>query len=279
MLLAIARRLEHYVILPKRYLTKKITMQKLVLVILTVLSLQLAYAQQPGVQFVNNPYPKTITVSGSAEMEIVPDEIFVNIELKEYQKRGESKKDIEGIKTNFLESCKAVGIADSLISIVAYSGAGPGQSYYHSRKKRKPTDMFASITYQVKFKTSKLMDDLVEKLDDDATANFSISRVSHSKITEFRKQLKIRAIQAAKDKGIYLTEAIGEKLGEAITVNEPDEALTPRFNLGGNALFSNSNYLAIESQTRVDAGEGYSNEVDFKKMKMRFEVSVVFALK
>ena len=42
----------------------------------------------------NNPFPKTITVTGSAEMEISPDEIYVDVVLKEYQKRGEDKKDI-----------------------------------------------------------------------------------------------------------------------------------------------------------------------------------------
>jgi len=56
-------------------------------------------------QTIVNPYPRTITVTGSAEMEIIPDEIYVNIELKEYQKKGEDKKDIETIKKQFLESC------------------------------------------------------------------------------------------------------------------------------------------------------------------------------
>ena len=69
-----------------------------------------------------NPFPKTITVSGSAEMEIIPDEIYVNITLREYQKRGEDKKEIETIKTNFLESCRLAGIPDSLISIYSYTG-------------------------------------------------------------------------------------------------------------------------------------------------------------
>jgi hypothetical protein len=50
-------------------------------------------------------------------MEIIPDEIYVNITLREYQKRGENKKDIETIKTTFLENCKAVGLPDSVISI------------------------------------------------------------------------------------------------------------------------------------------------------------------
>ncbi|MBL0146651.1 MAG: hypothetical protein IPP48_13840 [Chitinophagaceae bacterium] len=35
----------------------------------------------------NNLYPKTITVTGTAEMEIVPDEIYVNVELREVKER------------------------------------------------------------------------------------------------------------------------------------------------------------------------------------------------
>ena len=50
----------------------------------------------------NNPYPKTITVSGSAELEIVPDEIYVQVDLREYEKKGSGKIDLETIKKNFL---------------------------------------------------------------------------------------------------------------------------------------------------------------------------------
>ena len=92
-------------------------------------------AQQPQTFFTNNPFPKTIAVSGSAEMEIVPDEIYVNVELKEYQKRGENKKDIETIKAQFLEACKAAGVPDSLISIVSYAGNNP---YFWKKEKRIP---------------------------------------------------------------------------------------------------------------------------------------------
>ena len=246
-------------------------MKKILIILVVACLFRTAAAQTPPV-FVNNPYPKTISVSGSAEMEVVPDEIYVNVELSEYQKKGDPKKDIETIKTNFLESCKAVGIPDSAISIVSYSG---NNNYYFIRKKKKNTDLFANITYQVKFKSSKLMDDLVEKLDDNATQNFLIVSVSHSRIIEFRRQLKIKAMQAAKEKGIYLTEAVGERLGEAITINEPSE-WQPLF-LDGNAV-SNSNYTnyAVRDES---AEKTATTEVDFKKIKLKFEVSVVFALK
>ena len=251
-------------------------MKKLIIILNFFLFATTLNAQQVQPIFTNNPFPKTINVSGSAEMEIVPDEIYVNVELKEYQKKGENKKGIETIKTQFLEACKAVGIPDSLISIVSYAGNNP----YFWKKRKKDPDLFAGITYQVKFKNSELMDKLVEKLDDDATQGFLIVSTSHSKMTEYRRQLKIAAVKAAKEKGIYLTEAVGEKLGEAIKINEPDEnTLTRTSGLYG----SNQGYNVVArgaSQARL-SNEAFFDEtgIDFKKIKLRFEVDVVFALK
>lgn len=223
-----------------------------------------------------NPYPKTISVSGSAEMEIVPDEIYVQVDLKEYKKKGENKVELEKIKSEFLEKCRSVGIADSLISIASYEGSN--NNYWYWKRRKKDPDMYAGISYQVKFKESKKMDQLIDVLDDEATTNFQIVKASHSKIQEFRKQLKIQAIKAAREKGIYLTEAVDENLGQAVTITEPDESNMA--NLLENNLrisqYSNAAYSFIR-----DGGKMADNTtpVDFKKIKLRYEVQIVFALK
>jgi len=208
-------------------------------------------------------------------MEIIPDEIYVNVELKEYQKKGEDKKDIETIKKQFLESAKSVGIPDSAISIVSFTGDNP----YFWKKRKKDPNLFTSITYQIKFKSSELMDKIVEKLDDDATQSFLIVSTDHSKMTELRRQLKIAAVKAAKEKGIYLTEAVGEKLGEAITIKEPSEFTPPR-PWQENAYLSNTlaNGLVARGRVNFEKSED-SQTIDFKKMKLRYEVEVIFALK
>ncbi len=243
-------------------------MKKLVIQLALLIYCGFVNAQdKPGV----NPYPKTISVSGSADMEIVPDEIYVQVDLKEYKKKGESKIELDKIKTDFLAKCKSIGIADSAISIASYEGAN--YNYWLLRKRKKDPDMYASIAYQLKFRDSKKMDQLVEVLDDEATANFRIIKVSHSKITEYRKQLKIQAIKAAKDKGIYLAEAISEKAGEAVTIIEPDEN---QLDMYENARISQySNTLSGQMQSDDLNGQG----VDFKKIKLRYEVKIVFALR
>ena len=242
---------------------KKIVLLNMLLAICILLNAQS--------QMISNPYPKTINVTGSAEMDIVPDEIFVQADLREYKKKGGDKLELETIKANFLAVCKSIGIADSSISIASYEG-----NNYNSWnwKRRKDPDMYASISYQIKFKDSNKMDELVGKLDDEATANFQIVKTSHSRIQEFKKQLKIEAVKQAKQKGIYLTEAIGEKLGDAITINEPNENSVYYYTLNKTA---NASLKEDKMQNGSSANENAA--IDFKKIKLKYDVSILFALK
>ncbi len=216
-----------------------------------------------------NPFPKTINVTGSAELEIIPDEIYVVVDLKEYEKKGSGKIDLEKIKKAFLDNCRGIGIADADITIDSYEG---NNGYYWWRKKKKKDELYASIAYQIKFSNSKKIDELVEKLDDDATQNFQVVKTSHSKIQEFRKQLKIQAVKAAREKAQYLAAAIDEQIGAAVTISEPDEFVVEPYPLYRNKVAA-ANYA-------MDASAGGGNpDIDFKKIRLKFEVKAVFALK
>ena len=119
-------------------------MKQLIALFVLVLSVFFAKAQtQPTC----NPYPKTISVTGSAEMDIVPDEIYVQIDLKEYKKKGENKVELEKIKSDFLAKCSSIGLVDSVISIASYQGTN--YNYWYWQKRKKDPDMYAGIAYQV----------------------------------------------------------------------------------------------------------------------------------
>ncbi|MES2429999.1 MAG: SIMPL domain-containing protein [Bacteroidota bacterium] len=220
-----------------------------------------------------NPFPKTITVTGSAAMEVTPDQIFVEVYLREYKKKGEEKTTLDKIKIDFLNLCKNVGISDSNIVVSDYEGFN--NYFYFKRSKRQNPDLYAAIRYVVKFSDLVKLNALADGLDDEAIQSFDIVNVTHSKITEYRKQMKIAAIKAAKDKAIYLTEAINEKLGEAITINEPNDA---------GADFQGENYLNRKlsngkKETNVSFFNDQVDKIDYKKIKIRFEVEILFALK
>ena len=131
--------------------------------------------------------------------------------------------------------------------------------------------MKASISYWVKLSNTKKMDELVNKLDDEATQNFFIAKVDHSKMDEFKKQLKIQAIKAAKDKAIYLAGALNEQVGDAMIINDPNET-------GNYPRPVYANVMMEKSMATNQAAEPPMN-VDFKKIKLQFDVNVVFALK
>lgn len=244
-------------------------MKKIIISLLTVLIFGTLAAQTAPGCF---PYPKTISVTGSAEMNIIPDEIYVQVDLREYKKKGEDKKEIDVIKAYFLAKCKLVGIADSNIAVASYDGYNISSIW---RRRKKGPDMFAGISYQIKFHNTKMIDDLVNNLDDEATANFAITRTSHSKIIEFRKQLKIQAVKAAKEKAQYLAESVNEQVGPAITIKEPDESQNSDVRVNKNT------YSIANSSIGYSKGDanGGDDGVDYRKIKLRFEVTVLYALK
>lgn len=215
---------------------------------------------------------KTINVSGVAEMEVVPDEIYVQVQLREYDRKGASKVNLETIKSEFLKSALSIGLKETDISVQNYQTYD--QNYWWTRKnKKKNPDMKAGITYEIKMSTTRKMDELVQKLDDEATENFFISRVDHSKLQEFKKQLKIQAVQVAREKANYLADAIHEKAGEALTINEPNEV-----SIYPQPMFANKMVMVSASPVGGDQAESSPN-IDFKKIKLKFEVTAVFALK
>lgn len=217
-----------------------------------------------------NPYPKTITVNGSAEMEIVPDEIYVQVDLKEYEKKGQGKQTIDKIRQEFLTAVRSLGLPDSAVSIAAYDGYN-GNPWWRKKNKLKD-ELYSSISYQVKLRNSAQVDQLVDKLDDAATQNFFIQRTSHSKLAEFRKNLKIQAVKAAKEKADYLAKAIDESIGVAVTINEPTEYYQPYYgNMASNRM--------MRAEMAQDAAGADQPQADFKKIKLKYDVSVVFALK
>lgn len=224
-----------------------------------------------------NSFPKTITVTGSADMEVTPDQIFVEVYLREYKKRGEDKTQLDKIKADFLVLCTKSGIADSNIVVSDYEGFN--NYFYFKRNKRQNPDLFSAIRYVVKFSDMAKVNALADGLDDEAVQNFDIINVTHSKIIEFRKQLKIAVIKAAKEKGIYLTEAINEKLGEAITIKEPND---PEADAVEGGRFANKSFNGL-FKAKENKVENYMydqiNSINYKKIRLRFEVEILFALK
>jgi uncharacterized protein YggE len=209
---------------------------------------------------------KKIEVNGSAEMEVVPDEVYIGITLQEYRDKQKEKVSIDAISKNFLSICDKAGISKDRIEVQNMSGFDNTDWWVRKRKKEQP-DLLQSTTYIVKFSNPAEVDKLVNMLDDNATNNVYLYKLSNSKETEYRKQLKTQALQNAKEKARYLLDGVGEKVGGLLYVKEIEQGQIPYYK---GAAFSNT--MRMESETSANEG------LNFKKIKYRYEVEAHFAI-
>ena len=208
---------------------------------------------------------KSITTTGIAETEVTPDEIYVQVSLQEYDKKGAGKIDIETIRNSFLNVIKNMNISEKDIEVQSYQGWNGNYIVYQKKKKENP-DLKAGITYLVKLSSTKQMDELVSKLDDEATQSFSIAKTAYSKADDLKKELEIKALKAAREKAIYLAAAVDEKVGKAINIQPSQET--------GEIRPVMYNTMMLKS-TSMDSAP---MNVDFKKIKYQISITAEFEL-
>jgi len=207
-------------------------------------------------------YQKKISVTGTAEMEIVPDEIYFRIVLKEYQK-DKNKVPIDKLEKELNQAIVSAGIAKEDFTIEQVSGIS------WSKKKKDDAELYNSKSFIVKVSTPGKIDELLNKVNPESIYSIEIRNYSHSKIEEYKKQLKIAAIKAAKAKAIYLLEAIDEKIGVVIEVNE-EGTVYGGFNMIESEI-SNTSYEYSTSNSEPAA-------IGFQKIKLQFKIYATFAI-
>ncbi len=213
------------------------------------------------------PFVKKIEVTGSAEQEVLPDEIYVTVSLREYFKEKENKNKIDMmvLEKQLQKAVEEAGIPKENFSIGAING------YREWWGKKKPTTFVESKNYILKVSNLYKIDGIISRVDEKGIAYVNIDRYEFSKIEKLRKDIKIKALQAAKEKATYLLEGIGEQLGEAIDIIEIDHTYTPQ------PVYSNM-MMRTMSADAASGGMPESN-VDVQKIKVRYEMKAVFKIK
>lgn len=221
----------------------------------------------------------TIKVIGTAEMEVVPDEIYMSVTLKEYTK-DKKKFTIEELEkglVNFLEKTTVVDKKDVKMD---------NMDACVIRMKRKNKDEVITKSYDVKFKNAQQVYQLYSVMDSLGISAAYVSKYSHSKMEEYKKTIKMNAITAAKEKAVYLLASIGEKLGKAVSVSERTGLVTVDDGTYDNRReynsYSNSNSYS-QSFSSV-GGSGFSSDsmidsaVGGKTIKLNYTIDAEFEI-
>jgi len=234
--------------------------------LLAVTSFFPAFAQMRFEQQI--PIPK-IEVAGFAEMEVIPDEIYFNISLREYFEDEKNQKNKVVISTLEKQLIKAVSDAGLPKEALSVSGLGGYQEY--TDKKKKPATFLESKQYELKVSSADKLDGILAKVESRGVQYANVARLDHSKREEFKKQVKIDALKAAKVKAEYLVASLNEKLGKVLEIKELDENLSfPQPMM----MKSNVRAFAAESADAVP-----DSDVQYQKIKISYRMQAAFEIK
>lgn len=208
---------------------------------------------------------KKITVSGSAETEVTPDIIYISISLKEYLKDGNSKKkvDITSLENELFNAVQKAGLDKDNLTINNLA------SYTAVAEKKKNPDYLASKQYRLKVSDLNKWNAIIGSIDPKGVAYTSIESYDYSKIESLKKELKVKALLAAKQKALYLVEALGDKLASAIDIQEINNETFPRVQYANVMMRAES----------ADMAAAPAPEIDFKKIKLNYQMNVVFEIR
>ena len=227
---------------------------KKLLFTLALFAAMASFAQSPYELKPEVPY---IEVNGTAEKEVVPDIIYVSIALTDKVVNKDTytisaqeeklKKALQGLGIDL----KNLTLADANSDVIMH--------------KRREKGVDQRQQYLLKLSTASEVTRVFEMLHDNEIKEATISRVDHSKMDELRKEVRINAIKAAKDKATYLLEAIGQQPGKPLIVRE-DPGMPYR-----GYIYSNVSFDADKM--------GGQEEIDFRKIKIQFSYYVKYEIK
>ncbi len=226
----------------------------------------LTFGQSPTPQPEEQPY---IEVIGTAEKDVIPDEIYIEIIIGE-RYVNKDKVTIEEQEEKLKTVIKSLGIDLTNLSL-----SDANADYVKVKWKQK--DVLTKKEYTLKVSKATTVGQVFQKIDSLEIKDAHISKVSHSKIDSLKKETKIAAIKAAKAKADYLLATIGEQTGKPLIIRENDPLVGNNSNVINQAIINTR--CTTEGTSYYVDGVKVENEIHFHKIKIQSSVYVKFLIK
>ncbi len=201
-----------------------------------------------------------IEVTGTASREVIPDKIFISIIL--------SDKVIDNEKYTIQEQEDKLKKALTKINIDLSNLFLSDATSEITKNKKKETGFKVTKEFTLQVKNSDEVSKVFKELYTINIKESSIFKTESSKIDSLRKEVRISAIKAAKDKAEYLLAAIGEQIDKPIEIREQEDIPYYRDNL------SNSTF-----NIRLNDTDNKPTEINFQKFTIKFSYYIKYAIK
>lgn len=168
-----------------------------------------------------------VEVTGTSEIEIVPDKIHYLIEIREYFKEefdGKSKPEDYRTKVPLEE------IEQGLRRVLAE--AGVPQNAVRTQEigdywRQQGRDFLVSKKFDITLTDFNQIDEIIKRIDTRGVNTMRIGELENKDILAYHRQGKIEALKAAQRKAAYLVEALGKKLGDVMRIVEENDGMSP----------------------------------------------------
>jgi len=183
--------------------------------------------------------PPQISVSGSAEVKVAPDEVdlSVGVEIRR-ESLGEAKRENDERVSKALEFLKRNGVKDKdvqtdymIIEPVYYPdniidpGTGLPRPPYDKDKRRLLVEPFYYIVRKsigIKLTQVSSFDGVLSGLITNGVTHFQRIDFRTSELRKYKDKARAMAIQAAKEKAEAMASVLGVKLGKPYSINVND---------------------------------------------------------
>jgi uncharacterized protein len=201
-----------------------------------------------------------IEVQGKATVKVVPDLIYMRIQISEKQK---NRVDMEAKERKMLDDLKVIGIPSSDIVIKDLAS--------NFREKVFPGDnIVISKVYLLLVHDGKTANKVISDMEQLEISNIRIDRLDHTRISEFKKEAGMAAMVAAKSKAESMATSIGQAIGRAIHIEE-------LYNTSPGRVHDNTS-VAFKGEISTSP-DFFVTDLDFDEIKIEYTVQAKFELK
>ncbi len=234
-------------------------MKKLLLMAAGLLVLSTAASAQQ-----TETYPSYISVTGSAERDVTPDEIYEGITIDESDSRN-GKITVAEQERRMVAELKKLGIdVDKDLQVGDMSG---DLKSYVLRRDRVQTQK----NYVLKVGDAATLGKVFQSLAAIDISRMNLIKATRSDIEQIRLELRAEAMKSARRSADTLAEAIGQKAGKAFMINDNNY-------YGGGTVYFNSAMPVARSAKMEMATEDAGSAIEFQDMKVNCSVNVRFIL-
>ncbi len=213
----------------------------------------------PALAQMQEAFPSYIQVYGRAEKEITPDEFYLQIIINERDSKG--KISVESQQRDMIAALKKLDVdVDRQLKVANLS------SEFFKKKSS-----VATAKYQLQLGSSAEVARVWQALDELGISNVSVLKVSHSKIDQYKEEVRVEAIRNAQRNAATLAEAIGQKVGRCFYIYDSNSNVLP-------AVYDNAVLMRSAKASGTVEMQAEEDPLEFKTLRLEYGVQAKFVL-